>query len=72
MEGHLSNLALFASTPVDAGIGHICYVEYRPLGAITNHSTIEFTIPIMGMEYIDLKKKNYILRLKLLKRIIHL
>lgn len=55
-EGHRQNLALFSPPPVDTATERVEWIDTRPIGQISQRSTVEFNIPGEGMDYIDLKQ----------------
>lgn len=67
MEGHLQNLALFATPPTESGIKKIEFVEFRPIGSVTTHAPIEFAVPDTGIEYVDLKRSRLYMKVKIVK-----
>ena len=64
-EGHLSNLALFASNPVDGGIKSIMHTESRPHGSWDSSSPIEFIVSNTSSEYIDFKRTRLYMKARI-------
>lgn len=68
VEGHQSNLALFAPVKVDTGIEKIEWVDYRPISPISRGSVIDFFVPGNGQNYIDLGKTKLYIKVRIVKK----
>ena len=68
VEGHQSNLALFAPVKVDTGIEKVEWIDYRPTSQISRGSAIDFFIPGNGQNYIDLQKTKLYMKVRILKK----
>ena len=62
-----SSLSLFQPPPVEKTIEKEEWIEYRPIGQISQGSTIEFNIPQNSTNYIDLKKTRLYIKAKIVK-----
>lgn len=64
---HAPELSLFAEPLLSQGISKIKYVDYRPVAQLTDTSVIDFNIPGVGSQYLDLKNTRLHMKLKIVK-----
>ena len=57
-----SELDLFKGTLFQSSIENSKFIQIRPVSSITNSNTIEFDIPLLAEEYLDLQ--NVLLYIK--------
>ena len=63
-----TSLALFQPPLIDNGILHENWIEYNPIGSISESpGLIEFSIPGTSMDYINLRKSRLSLQYKITK-----
>ncbi len=62
-EHHIQELSIFESPPADTTVQSREWIEYRPANQITEGSALEFNIAAQSSAYIDLKRSQ--LRIKL-------
>ncbi|XP_065211251.1 uncharacterized protein F54H12.2-like [Planococcus citri] len=62
-----SELDLFALPPTQVAIERGEWVEYKPISALSETSQIEFTVPGIGEEYMDLSHTMLYLKVKVTK-----
>ena len=67
MEGQQQSMSLFQPTPIEKTIIKHKIVEYRPSAQISERSTIEFNVPGMATDYINLKKSKLHVKSKITK-----
>ena len=65
-EGYDERLSLFEPLPVETAIEDVYYKDFRPLGAVSKGSTLEFDVQNNSMDYIWLSDIYLLLTLKIL------
>ena len=62
-----SELLIFSPPVTNAGIDSINWIDYRPVNQLSEHSSIEFTVPGSGASYIDLRRSRLYVKAKIVK-----
>ena len=65
--GTQKTFGLFQPLQAEEGEMRIEYMEYRPVGQISNKSVIEFDVPTRGNRYIDLRRSRFLVEIRILK-----
>lgn len=66
MDAYPQELALFEPTVRDVALQKVQYVEYRPTSQL-NNGPLQFFIPATANQYIDLKRSQLFVRIRIIK-----
>ncbi len=67
-EHHIQELSIFESPPADTTVQSREWIEYRPANQITEGSALEFNVAAQSSAYIDLKKSQLRIKLRIINQ----
>jgi hypothetical protein len=65
--GHCKELALFQASVKETGDQGRDWITYRPINQLTDDATLEFNIPGTSTQYLDLKRMQLHVKVKITK-----